>query len=190
MSLHPSVPATVGNLDFALVVEALARHACNVSDTAADLKVSAADLRRLLWAKPQLQDQASEVVEARLDTAGKNIAEALNSDDSRRRDAASFFVVRNSARAKRRGWITSASAGVDVTINQPQQDIVFSWRTTPLEVADPVELARRRAIDDAREALALAEGKRVVSIGWGDPPDKDVSGGKVIEHDSGQRPDD
>ena len=177
MSLHPSVPATVANLDLALVVEALARHACNVSDTAADLKVSAADLRRLLWAKPQLQNQASEVVEARLDTAEKNIAEALNSDDSRRRDAASFFVVRNSARSKRRGWITSASAGVEVNV-QSNESIVFQWRTTPLEVSDPEELARRRVIDDAREALALAEGKRVVSIGWGNSDD-----GKTIEGD-------
>ena len=186
MSLHPSVPATVANLDLALVVEALARHACNVSDTAADLKVSAADLRRLLWAKPQLQDQASEVVEARIDTAEKNIAEALTGEDSRRRDAASFFVVRNSARARRRGWITSASAGVEVNVGGQNENIVFQWRTTPFEMSDPEELARRRAIDDAREALAVAEGKRVVSIGWGDPPDKDVSSGQVIEHDSGE----
>ena len=180
------VPAAVADLDLAQVIEALARHGCNVSDAAAEFGVPAGDLRKLLWAKPSLQEAAFEVVEARIDKAEKNIAEALDSDDSRRRDAASFFVVRNSVRAKRRGWITSASAGVDVTVNQPQQDIVFSWRATPLEVTDPVELARRRAIDDAREALAVEEGKRVVSIGWGDPPDQDVSGGQVIEHDSGE----
>jgi hypothetical protein len=34
------------------------------------------------------------VVEARLDAAERNIAEAVTSDDSRRRDAASFFVLR------------------------------------------------------------------------------------------------
>ena len=176
-----ALPATVANLDLATVVEVLSRCGCNVTDASSDLGVPPSDLRRLMWANPRL----TEVVESRLDKAEKNIAEALHSDDSRRRDAASFFVVRNSARSKRRGWITSASAGVEVNV-QSNESIVFQWRTTPLEVSDPEELARRRAIDDAREALAVAEGKRVVSIGWGDPPDKDVSGGQVIEHDSGE----
>jgi hypothetical protein len=121
-------------------------------------------------------------VEARIDKAEKNIAEALDSEDSRRRDAASFFVVRNSAKARRRGWITSASAGVDVTINQKQQDVVFHWRTTPLEVSDPDEYAKRRADEDAREALAAAEGKQVISMGWGLPDDRrDDGAGPVIE---------
>ncbi len=57
------------------------------------------DLRRLLWSKPQVQDAAFEDVEGRrIDKAEKNIAEALNSEDSRRRDAASFFVVRKKPR--------------------------------------------------------------------------------------------
>ena len=142
------------------------------------LRVPASDLRRLLSAKRQLQDAAFEVVEARIDKAEKNIAEALDSEDSRRRDAACFFVVRNSARAKRRGWLTSASAGVEVNVGGQNENIIFQWRTTPLEVNDPEELARRRAIDDAREALAVAEGKRIVSIGWGDPDD-----GKTIDHE-------
>ena len=81
-----------------------------------------------MWANPSLQDQAFEVVEARLDTAEKNIHEALHSDDSRRRDAASFFVLRNTARAKRRGWITSASAGVDVSVAVAPRTVTFRWR--------------------------------------------------------------
>ena len=177
MNAH-SVPAAVADLDFTLVVAALARTSCNVTDAASELDVPPGDLRRLLWAKPQLQEAAFEVVEARIDKAEKNIAEALDSEDSRRRDAASFFVVRNSARAKRRGWITSASAGVEVNVGGQNENIIFQWRTTPLEVNDPEELARRRAIDDAREALALAEGKRIVSIGWRDPDD-----GKTIDHE-------
>jgi hypothetical protein len=76
-----------------------------------------------------LQDQAFETVKARLDTAEKNIHEALASEDSRRRDAASFFVLRNIARAKRRGWITSASASVDVNIqNNKTANYTFRWR--------------------------------------------------------------
>jgi hypothetical protein len=104
----PNVPATVSGLDHTTAAEALARHGCNVTDAAQDLGVPASDLRRLLWANPKLQDEAFEVVEARLDQAEKNIFEALHSDDSRRRDAASFFTVRNTARARRRGWIISS----------------------------------------------------------------------------------
>jgi hypothetical protein len=117
MNPQSGVPATVANLDLAVVVEVLARHACNVTDAARDLGVPASDLRRLLWANLKLQDAAFEVVEARLDSAEKNIAEALKSEDSRRRDAASFFVLRNTACAKRRGWVTSSVASIDMTIN-------------------------------------------------------------------------
>ena len=124
----PNLPATVANLDINVVIEVLSRNACNVSDAAADLGVPPSDLRRLMWANPQLQDQAFEIVEQRLDKAEKNIAEALYSDDLRRRDAASFFVLRNSVRAKRRGWITSAAA-VDVNVGSdlPAARIVISW---------------------------------------------------------------
>jgi hypothetical protein len=126
----PIVPAAVASLDLAQVVEALARHACNVTDAAADLAVPASDLRRLLWANSKLQDEAFEVVESRIDKAEKNIMEALGSEDSRRRDAASFFVVRNTARAKRRGWITSSVASVDVNIGADlaPRRIVVRWR--------------------------------------------------------------
>ena len=125
-----SLPATVADLDLPLVAEAFARHAGNVTDAAADLRVPPSDLRRLLWANSSLQDQAFETVEARLDMAEKNIHEALASEDSRRRDAASFFVLRNTARAKRRGWIVSASGGVDMSINTniPARTLTFRWR--------------------------------------------------------------
>jgi hypothetical protein len=130
IDLHgkPVVPAKAADLDRAVVIAALARHGCNVTDAAQDLGVPASDLRRLLWANPQLQDQALETVEARLDTAERNIHEALTSDDSRRRDAASFFVLRNTARARRRGWLTSASAGVDVSVNVAPRTLTFRWR--------------------------------------------------------------
>ena len=107
-----------------------------------------------MWSKPQLQDQAFEVVEARIDKAEKNIAEALDSEDSRRRDAASFFVLRNSARAKRRGWIMSASAGVDVNVGAdlPPRRIIISWQSP----------------DDKED----------------DANDKLEDGGKLIEHEA------
>jgi hypothetical protein len=126
----PDVLATVANLDHTVVVAVLARNASNVTDASLELKVPASDLRRLMWSNPGMQDQAFETVEARLDTAEKNIAEALTSDDSRRRDAASFFVLRNTARAKRRGWITTASASVDVNVQSNKTvNYTFRWRT-------------------------------------------------------------
>jgi hypothetical protein len=127
---RPYVSAKAADLDPAVVTEVLARHGCNVTDAAADLKVAPSDLRRLLWANPKLQDEVFEVVEARIDKAEKNIHEALNSDDSRRRDAASFFVLRNTARAKRRGWITSSSSTVDLNVNvdNSARTITYRWR--------------------------------------------------------------
>jgi hypothetical protein len=158
----PIVPASVGGLDGNVVTEALARHRCNVTDAAQDLGVPPSDLRRLLWANPKLQDQTFEVVEARLDRAEKNIAEALASDDSRRRDAASFFVLRNTARAKRRGWITSSSASVDFNVNSslPPRTITFRWRT---------------AEDDARDAAVDSDvvGPLILHDSTPTPSDKD-----------------
>ena len=105
-----------------------------------DAGVRSADLRRLLWANPKLTDAAAEIEERRLDLAEKNIYEALRSDDSRRRgDAASMFTIRNSHRARRRGWITTSTGAAELSVRD--------------------------------------EGKRVVSIGWGD-------GGKTIEQEA------
>jgi hypothetical protein len=147
-----SFPATVASLDLNVVVEILSRCGCNVTDAAQDLGVPPSDLRRLLWANPKLQDEAFEVVEARLDLAEKNIAEALNSDDSRRRDAASFFVVRNSVRAKRRGWVTSSSASVDLSINAnlPPRQIIYRWRNDDDDKRDAERAAAERLRDEGK----------------------------------------
>jgi hypothetical protein len=155
-----SLPATVADLDLPLVAEAFARHAGNVTDAAAELRVPPSDLRRLLWANSSLQDQAFETVEARLDTAEKNIHEALASDDSRRRDAASLFVVRNSARAKRRGWITTASASVDVNVTaNTVKHYTFRWRNSDDDARDAEAAERERLLDEAdRKAIGHEPG--------------------------------
>ena len=127
----PRVPHSVQHLDHDLVVETLSRHAINVSDAADELGVASADLRRLLWVNPKLTDAAAEIEERRLDLAEKNIYEALRSDDPRRRDAASMFTIRNSHRARRRGWITTSTstAELSVSVNASQpREIQFRWR--------------------------------------------------------------
>jgi hypothetical protein len=158
----PVVPDSVKHLDADVVVEVLGRHAINVSDAADELGVASADLRRLLWARPQLADAAVEVEERRLDLAERNIYEALRSDDPRRRDAASMFTIRNSHRARTHGWITTSTSAAElsVTANQPARSLTFRWRTSE---------------DDKRDAEA-AEAER-----WHDE-------GKLIEQDAGPEP--
>jgi hypothetical protein len=128
----PKVPDSVAHLDQDVVVETLSRHGVNVSDAADELGVASADLRRLLCAKPHLTDMAVEIEERRLDLAEKNIYEALRSDDPRRRDAASMFTIRNSHRARKRGWITTSTSAAElsvsaIAINQ-SRTLTFRWR--------------------------------------------------------------
>ena len=129
---RPRVPDTVTHLDPDVVVEVLSRHGVNVSEAADELGVGSADLRRLLWARPHLADMAVELEERRLDLAEKNIYEALRSDDSRRRDAASMFTIRNSHRARKRGWITTSTsvAELSVSTSAPARTLTFRWRTS------------------------------------------------------------
>jgi hypothetical protein len=163
-SFHPvpKVPDSVQHLDQGIVVEVLSRHGVNVSDAAGELGVASAELRRLLCANPHLTEMAVELEERRLDLAEKNIYEALRSDDSRRRDAASLFVVRNTARAKRRGWITTSTSAAElsVTANARARTLTFRWRNSD---------------DDLRDAAA-AEADRLRDEG------------KLIEHEAGPEP--
>jgi hypothetical protein len=167
----PLVPDSVKHLNADVVVEVLSRHGVNVSEAADELGVASADLRRLLWANPKLTDAAIEIEERRLDLAERNIYEALKSNDPRRRDAASMFTIRNSHRARRRGWITTSTSAAElsVTANAPARTITFRWRTSEDDERD-AEAAERERLRD--------EGKTVVSIGWGKPPEDD---GKLIE---------
>jgi hypothetical protein len=164
-----NLPATVSNLDLATVIEVLSRHGCNVTDAAQDLGVPASDLRRLLWASPSLQDAVFEAVESRLDLAEKNIAESLRSDDKRERLAASMFTIRNSHRARKRGWITSSTSAAElsVTANAPARTIVFRWRTPEDDERDAERVER-----DAERA----EAERLREEG------------KLIEHEAGLEP--
>jgi len=172
----PNVPDSVAHLDPDVVVELLSRHAVNVSEAASELGVASADLRRLLWANPRLTDAAVELEERRLDLAERNIFEALKSDDPRRRDAASMFTIRNSHRARKRGWITTSTSAAElsVTANAPARTLTFRWRTSEDD---------EREAERAEAERLLNEGKDVVTIGWGDDR-------KIIEHGAGRKPSD
>ena len=172
------LPATVADLNVEYVTKVLAKHSCNVTDAAKDLGVPTMDLRRLLWANSGLQGEAAEIVERRLDKAEKNVFEALNSEDSRRRDAASFFVLRNTAASKRRGWIPAAGASVDVSVNvtqEPRREVVFRWRTEEDDRRDR-ERAEQERLEAERERLE-AEAKRNNVLTFGGPKFIDGDGG-------------
>jgi hypothetical protein len=144
----------------------------NVSEGADELGVASADLRRLLWARPHLVDAAAQMEERRLDLAEKNIYEALRSEDSRRRDAASMFTIRNSAKAKRRGWLTSAgSVDVNINSNLPPREMIFSWREPQPSTVGLTALEREELQRKAAERRVWNGGER------GD------DGGKLIEHE-------
>jgi hypothetical protein len=169
----PTVPDTVAHLEPDVVVEVLSRHGVNVSDAASELGVASADLRRLLWANPKLTAAAVEIEERRLDLAESNIFEALKSDDPRRRDAASMFTIRNSHRARRRGWITTSTSAAELSVSVNAggpRTITYRWRSDDDD---------KRDAERAEAERLLYEGKTAVSIGWGEPP----ADARLIEHE-------
>jgi hypothetical protein len=167
----PKVPDSVAHLYPDVVVEVLSRHGVNVSDAADELGVASADLRRLLWANPKLADAAVEIEERRLDLAERNIFEALKSDDPRRRDAASMFTIRNSHRARRRGWITSSTSAAElsVTANAPTRTFTFRWRTSEDDERDAehAEPEFRREVQPPASLNGLdVPSRRAVFVPW------------------------
>jgi hypothetical protein len=167
------IPDSVAHLDIGVVAETLVKHGANVRSAAAELGIPPHDLRRLTLLNQALIEAAYEAEELRLDRAEAAVDEALKSDDSRRKDAAAYFILRNSARAKRRGWITSSSASVDLNINSnlPPRTITYRWRTEDDDKRD----AEAAEIERMRD-----EGKQVKTIGWVD--------GKTIEHEAKSEP--
>ena len=170
----------------AVVAEVLVKHGANVRAASLELGVPTHDLRRLTLVNQALIDAAYEAEELRLDRAEAVVDEALQSDDSRRRDAAAYFVLRNSAKSKKRGWIPSSSASVDVSVNAAPP--VFTWRPMPSELRTEEARAKRRIVW-LRLQRAQAEGHEVVQFSWrnsagGD--DADGGGeadGETIERD-------
>jgi hypothetical protein len=85
-----------------------------------------------------------------------------------------MFTIRNSHRARKRGWITTSTsvAELSVTANAPARTLTFRWRTSEDDERD-AEAAELERLRD--------EGKTVVAIGWGD-------GGKIIEREASPEP--
>jgi hypothetical protein len=160
-SVATRIPDSVAHLDLTTVAEVLVKHGANVRNAAAELGVPTSDLRQLTLVNQALINAAYEAEELRLDRAEAAVEEALKSDDSRRKDAAAYFILRNSSRAKRRGWIPSSSASVDVNVQANRNvNYTFRWRTSE---------------DDERDA-ERAEAERLRYEG------------KLIENEAGPEP--
>ena len=165
-SVATRIPDSVAHLDLATVAEVLVKHGANVRNAAAELGVPTSDLRQLTLVNQALIHAAYEAEELRLDRAEAAVDEALKSDDSRRKDAAAYFILRNSSKAKRRGWITSSSSTVDLNINSnlPPRTIIYRWRTSEDDERD-AEAAEREGLCD--------EGKLIEHEASPEPSNKD-----------------
>jgi hypothetical protein len=162
---YQPIPESLKHLDLREIQATLIDCNANVRSAASTLGVPVADLRRLTRTNSQLIDIVIEAVEQRLDVAERNLDEALRSADSRRRDAAAFFTLRNNARAVKRGWNTGSSASVDLNLNSnlPPRQMVFRWRND----SDPDPGAESKIID-----------------GWDNGDDHEPEQGKLIEHEA------
>jgi hypothetical protein len=140
------IPDSVAHLDLATVADVLVKHGANVRAAPLELGVPIPDLRQLTLVNQALINAAFEAEERRLDKAESIVDEALASDDSRRRDAAAYFVLRNSAKSKRRGWIPTANASVDLNLNlqSTRTTVIYRWKTDEDE-----RIERERLLDGA-----------------------------------------
>jgi hypothetical protein len=121
------IPESCRDLEHERVIAALTATNVNISAAARKLHVPSVDLRRLLYAAPELLALAAEKEERRLDKAEEILDRELNSDDPRYSAAAAFFVLRNARRAVSRGW---RQPDVEVAINNnagPPVPVAVRW---------------------------------------------------------------
>jgi hypothetical protein len=144
------IPESVAHLDFEAVAAALIRHDANVSVVARGFGVPSWDLRKLVLMDSRLAAAGCEAVELRLDAAEANLHQALRSEDPRRRDAVSMFLLRNTQRAAKRGYaVGSGAASLAVSVGGGGGD-----------QAPTVVWARWMTSDGERRAPAMEEVER------------------------------
>jgi hypothetical protein len=109
MHLPARIPDSLAHLDVDVITSALISAHANVRNAARALGVPSGDLRKLVLVDERLSAAALEAIELKLDVAESNLCEALRSEDPRRRDAVSMFMLRNVGRAAKRGYAVAAS---------------------------------------------------------------------------------
>jgi hypothetical protein len=149
-SVATRIPDSVAHLDLTAVAEVLVKHGANVRSAASELGVPTSDLRQLTLVNQALINAAYEAEELRLDRAEAAVDEALKSDDSRRKDAAAYFILRNSHRARRRAWITTSTSAAElsVTANASARTLTFRWRDDSDDKRDAERAEAERLRDE------------------------------------------
>jgi hypothetical protein len=63
-----------------------------------------------------------------------------------------MFTIRNSHRARKRGWITTSTSAAElsVTANAPVRTIVFRWRTSEDDKRDAEDAKAERLRDEGK----------------------------------------
>jgi hypothetical protein len=99
-----TIPASCVDLDLEAVGEALIRAGGAVCVAAKALGVPTPDLRRLIYARPELLDAALEAEERALDEAEAAMRTAIRTGDMRRRIRAAGLFLRATPAGRRRGF--------------------------------------------------------------------------------------
>jgi hypothetical protein len=115
----PRLPAACAHLDLDHVSSVLEKHYGALVPAARELEVSLIDLRRLIWSKPRLLDEAHELMQAVIEAAAGELIKAMFSNDPRRREWASDRLM--SSWAARNHPLAPARKHVEVNVSvQPQ----------------------------------------------------------------------
>jgi hypothetical protein len=93
MPFVPKVPLSCADFNMDRVSQVLAKHRAYFPTAARELGVPPADLKRLMWAKPHVLDEAHEAMDLVVIRANAELIKALFSDDPRRQMWASDRIL-------------------------------------------------------------------------------------------------
>jgi hypothetical protein len=99
-----TIPESCADLDLEAAAGELIRTGGAVSAAARALGIPTPDLRRLVYARPELLDAALEAEERTLDAAETVMLAAIRTGDMRRRIRAAGLFLRATAAGRRRGF--------------------------------------------------------------------------------------
>jgi hypothetical protein len=146
------VPASVAELDLALVARVLVKHRANVSAAARELSVPSHDLRKLTWSHPRLIEVALEEAHQLVDKAESKLRAALDGDHPDRALAAATFILSHHRAARERGW-NRHGGGYDMDPPPGAAPTVVIWAGDSLGYRPPLPAAPE---EHARQVSASA----------------------------------
>jgi hypothetical protein len=122
----PKVPASCEHLDPALVERVLAKHLGDIPAAARELAIPTPDLRRLIWSKPKLLEEAELERMGVIARAMSVVIQAVYSDDPRRQMWGCDRIM-SSWLARDHPLAPAPLRSHGVGDNRPRE-IVFKWK--------------------------------------------------------------